>query len=293
MSSQNAATNQNTPLIAVIGPAGLSGSYLLGALRTTDARIRAVVHSDLGAARASAVGAHQVVKAELADPQSIRAALEGADAVYMIPPSLHPNEDDFVITALRAAEDANVKRFVYASVLHPHTPSLRHHMRKAGAEAAIRASSLSWTILQPSMYAQMVFLMFGNGPAGNVLVPFDISLSFSVIDLHDLSAVAVKALTEPGHEFASYELCGSALTMGDMVRIAGRVRGVALEPVRIAPSDFALPPKFAERPSEAADMRAMWEDYDHHGLQGNTNVLEMLLGRAPSSFEDVVRGMVI
>lgn len=280
------------PLTAVIGPAGLSGGYLLGALKSANVRIRAVVHSDAGAERALAAGAHAAVKAELADPQSVRAAIDGVQAIYMIPPSLHPQEDEFAITVVGAAEDAGVKRLVYTSVLHPHTPALRHHMRKARAEAAIRDSSLSWTMLQPSMYAQMVFLMFGNGPAGSVEIPFNTSLAFSVIDLRDLSEVAVKALTEDGHEFASYELCGPSMTMAEMVRTAGHVRGVELEAARIAPSSVQLPPKFAANPSLASDMRAMWEDYDHHGLRGNTKVLEMLLGRAPASFEDVARSMV-
>lgn len=292
MTVTNAQIDRKMPLIAVIGPAGISGGYLLGALKTANVRIRAVAHSEAGAERATAAGAHETVKADLAEPQSVRAAVDGVDAIYMIPPSLHPEEDNFAITVLRAAEDAGVKRFVYTSVLHPHTPALRHHMRKARAEAAIRDSSLSWTMLQPSMYAQMVYLMFGNSPAGPVPVPFDPSGTFSVIDLRELSAVAVEVLTETGHEFASYELCGPSLPMGEMVRIAGRVRGVELEPTRIAPSSVALPPKFADRPSEAADMRAMWEDYDHHGLRGNTKVLEMLLGRPPASFEDVARSMV-
>jgi uncharacterized protein YbjT (DUF2867 family) len=281
-----------TPLVAVIGPGGLSGSYLLNALKAANVRIRAVAHDTAGAERAKVAGADEAVTAELDDPQATRAALEGVDAVYMTPPAMHPHEDDFTFTALKAAEDAGVKRFVYLSVLHPHTPSLRHHLRKARAEAAIRESSLSWTILQPSMFAQMAFLMFGNRPAGQVQVPFSTDVTFSMIDLRDLSEVAVKALTEEGHEFASYELCGPTFTMGDAVRIAGRVRGVELEPVRIAPASAPLPPKFVEPPSKAADMRAMWEEYDVHGLRGNIKVLAMLLGRPPGNFEDVVRSLV-
>ncbi len=288
-SSQNTT---ETPLIAVIGPGGLSGSYLLNALKKADVRIRAVAHHDAGAERAKAAGAHEAVTAELDDPQATRAALEGVDAVYMTPPAMHPHEDDFTLTALRAAEDAGVKRFVFLSVLHPHTPSLRHHLRKARAEAAIRESSLSWTILQPSMFAQMAFLMFGNRPAGQVQVPFSTDTTFSMIDLRELSEVAVKALTQAGHEFASYELCGPTLTMGDAVRIAGSVRGVELEPVRVAPASAPLPPKFTEPASKGADMRAMWEEYDIHGLRGNIKVLEMLIGRPPADFENVARSMV-
>lgn len=31
----------------------------------------------------------------------------------------------------------------------------------------------------------------------------------------------------------------------------------------------------------------MWQDCDRHGLRGNSNVLRMLLGREPASFERV------
>ncbi|WP_329253412.1 hypothetical protein [Streptomyces canus] len=53
--------------------------------------------------------------------------------------------DVFAIRALEAAEHAGARRFVYLFVLHPHTPGLRHHMRKANVEAAVRASELDWT----------------------------------------------------------------------------------------------------------------------------------------------------
>src|ERR1043166_1787868 len=277
---------RRSSIIAVIGATGQSGIPLLNALQSTPARVRAVVHSRLGAERAAKAGADETVQAELADPASITAALEGVEHVYMIPPPFDPDEQSFAITALRAAESRGAARFVYVSVLHPHTPALRHHIRKAGAEAAIRESSLAWTILQPSMYAQQAWALMGNAPPGAVTAPFDTARSFSVIDLIDLSAVAVRVLTEDGHACATYELCGPQHTMDELVGIASRVRGVPLEPRRVAPSDAPIPPRFARSVSAAADVRAMWAEYDHHGFRGNSNVLQMLLARPPTSFED-------
>jgi NAD(P)H dehydrogenase (quinone) len=51
-------------------------------------------------------------------------------------------------------------------------------------------------------------------------------------------------------------------------------------------ADAPLPPGVADSASRASDMRAMWQDYDRHGLRGNSNVLRMLLGREPASFEE-------
>jgi uncharacterized protein YbjT (DUF2867 family) len=281
-----------TDTVAVVGAAGLSGSHVLQALRGGELRVRAVVHGEAGGDRARDGGADEVVIAELAQPDSISAALEGANRVLMIPPALHPDEDGLAINALRAAEQAGVERFVYLSVLHPHTPELRHHMRKAAAEAAVRDSSVSWTILQPSIFAQMVCAMFGARPSGPVQVPFEPSRSFSVVDLADVAEVAAKVLVEPGHQFATYELAGPVQTMTQMVRAIAAARGVELEAVRIAPEQAPLPPQFAERQSSAADMRAMFDHYDRHGLRGNTTVLAAILDRPPTTFAEASRRVI-
>lgn len=286
MSGSQSVRGDEPPLLAVIGAAGLCGRYLLEATQRAPFRVRAVVHGPEGGERVAALGADDVAVADLAEPASVRRALKDADAVFMIPPAFHPDEDVFATRALQAAEQAGARRFVYLSVLHPHTPGLRHHMRKANAEAAVRSSRLDWTILQPSMFAQIVLSTWGRAPAGQVSVPFDVHHEFSMIDLRELAEVAVKVLTEPGHESATYELAGSAITLAEAVRVAGRARGVDLEARTVDWAQAPLPPGAANSPSKASDMRAMWEDYDRHGLRGNSNVLRMLLGREPACFEE-------
>jgi len=73
------------------------------------------------------------------------------------------------------------------------------------------------------------------------------------------------------------------------VAVAGRPggggRGVEVVGGRVDRGAAPVPPPFADRPSASADMRAMWQEYDRHGLRGNSNVLRMLLGREPASFE--------
>jgi len=285
LSESGAIDSEDLPLLAVVGAAGMSGTYLLEALRSAPLRVRAVVHGPAGRERAAASGAGEIAEADLADPGAVRTALKNTELVFMIPPAFHPEEDAFAITALEEAERAGARRFVYLSVLHPHTPALPNHMRKANAEAALRASGLDWTILQPSMFAQIVWAAFGSGPPGHVPVPYDVGKLFSLIDLRDLAEVGVKVLTEQGHDAATYELAGPAITLAEAVRTAGRARGVELEARTVDRADAPVPPPFADRPSASADMRAMWQEYDRHGLRGNSNILRMLLGREPASFE--------
>jgi uncharacterized protein YbjT (DUF2867 family) len=270
----------------VIGAAGLCGTHLLESLRRAPFRVRAVVHGPAGRDRVAALEIGEIVSADLAEPDSVRQALKDADLVMMIPPAFHPEEDIFTIRALQSAEDVGARKFVYLSVLHPHTPGLRHHMRKANAEAAVRASALDWTILQPSMFAQIVLSTWGRAPAGQVSAPFNVDHTFSMIDLRDLAEVGVNVLSEQGHDSATYELAGPPITLADAVRLAGQVRGVSLQARTVDWAQAPLPPGLTDDSSQGSDMRAMWQDYDRHGLRGNSNVLRMLLGREPASFEE-------
>ncbi|MDF9811758.1 hypothetical protein [Streptomyces sp. SPB162] len=136
------------------------------------------------------------------------------------------------------------------------------------------------------MFAQIVLSTWGRAPAGPVEVPFDVDNEFSFIDLRDLGEAAVRVLSEQGHGSAAYELAGPALTFAEAVRLAGRARGVDLEPRTVHWAVAPLPPGVVDSASRASDMRAMWQDYDRHGLRGNSNVLRMLLGREPASFEE-------
>jgi uncharacterized protein YbjT (DUF2867 family) len=137
------------------------------------------------------------------------------------------------------------------------------------------------------MFAQIVLSTWGRAPAaGPVNVPFDVHNKFSFIDLRELAEVGVKVLSEHGHDSATYELAGPTTTPAEALRIAGRARGVELEARTVDWEEAPLPPPVADDPSRGPDMRAMWQDYDRHGLRGNSNVLRMLLGREPASFEE-------
>lgn len=273
--------------IVVVGGSGVSGRMLLGELVRRGADVAAVSQSAAGAERLRAAGVTTVVKADLADRTSLRDVFAGARAVYTIPPGLHQREGEFVINAVRAASAAGVRRFVFHSVLHPNTPVLRNHLRKAAAEVAVRESKLDWTILQPSIYGQVIFGML-NQPGQEVVVPFDPDQPLSVIDLSDLAEVGRRVLTEDGHTWATYELSGSSTTLARMLTSIAALRGDdELRAVRIGPTSAPLPPAAQADPMSAADIISTFAHYDRHGIRGNSAILEMLLGRSATTFEQL------
>jgi NAD(P)H dehydrogenase (quinone) len=269
---------------AIVGATGNTGRRVVGAFARRRLVTRAVVRSEDGAARAGDLGIADAAIADLEDVDALARALDGVRSVHVVPPLFHPHEDELLGNAVRAAERAGVERFVFHSVLHPHTPTLRHHMRKARAEAHIHDSTLSWTILQPAMYAQTV-LVYHAGDAVNV--PYDLASRFAVIDVEDIAEVSAIVAGEDGHDYATYELAGpEVLTMAQLAEQLGAALGRPLQARLIGPQELALPPAWTR--SAIADIMAMWADYDEHGLVGNPQVAAMLLGRAPTSFADAM-----
>ncbi|GAB2967972.1 NmrA family NAD(P)-binding protein [Amycolatopsis acidiphila] len=272
--------------IVVVGASGIAGRHLLRELCTRDVEVVAISHSVEGEAALQTAGV-PVVRAGLDDISALRSAFSGAHAVYAIPPALHPREDELIVNAVRAAAEAGARRFVYHSVLHPCTPTLRNHLRKARAEAAVRESSPAWTILQPSLYAQVVLAMFADAAPGAARVPFDRDAKLAVLDLADLAEVGARVATEDGHEYATYELAGPLTTMAQMVAAVGARRGVRLRAESGSPLAAPLPPAARHHPMAGADMISTFAHYDTHGFPGNPRVLTLLLGREPATFDQV------
>lgn len=136
------------------------------------------------------------------------------------------------------------------------------------------------------MYAQVVIAMFGRG-GPEIPVPFDLQAPLSVVDLAEVAEVGARVLTEEGHDYACYELCGPMTTVAEMVDIVAARRGVELRAVPVLPASAPLPPGSVERPMAAADMISTFAHYDGHGFRDNPTVLRYLLGRAPLDFAGV------
>jgi NAD(P)H dehydrogenase (quinone) len=273
--------------IAVLGAAGRTGRPLVRALKKRGARVLAISR------RAGQPNLFfEQVEARFGDLQSVESleiAFRGANAIHYIPPSLEPRDPEFARNIIAAARRAGVSRVVYHSVLHPYTPEMPHHVRKAGVELQLRHSPLSWTVIQPAMYAQTVFRFF-DVTTGLLTPPFDTTRPFTPIHEEDLAEAAAIIHTTEGHAFATYELAGPELldsnAMGDRLSsVLGRpitTRKVAADPSRLAATLGLDADQVRER-------CLMFDYYDRYGLIGNGKVLRMILGREPADFAEAAR----
>jgi uncharacterized protein YbjT (DUF2867 family) len=262
---------------------------MLKALCERGAKVRAMVRNPAQADALRQEGAVEVVTADLERPETYPAALTGCSAVLHICPPMHPNENGIAKSLIRAMTQTGVERLVYYSVMHPLRRAVRHHAYKLDGEEAVVESRLRYTIVQPIRYMQhldKVWSSVCNRSVHNM--PFNVDVRFSVVDLADLAEACARILTEPGHEYATYELAGpEPLNQREMAAILSRVTGHPIEAQAQPLVDWAEAAR-AKGLSEdkIANAIAMNEHYDAHGFLGNGNVLRWILGRPLTTYAE-------
>jgi NAD(P)H dehydrogenase (quinone) len=294
------ATIGGTAPVAVLGASGKTGRAVSDALLRRGVPVRGLVRRPgrwLGTRGSDAVGAASAsgpqpveVVADLDTGEGLLAAFQGCAAVYLVAPNVHPDEPALIRRALHAAREAGVARVVLHSVLHPYETALPHHMGKAVAEELVRASGLTWTVLQPCAYAQNLTAGLPAAlDAGRLEVPYRIDAPFTLVDLDDVGQVAATVLTDTGHEAASYELCGpDAVTVADVAAEASRVTGRDLVVARTDPDAWPSGPGAGLPEYARRALHAMFVAYDTRGLVGGRRTLPWLLGRPSTPVAAVV-----
>ena len=198
----------------------------------------------------------------------LAAAMAGCDALYVIAPNMHPDEQGYVAAALDAARDTGVCRVVHHSVASPYLPAMPHHLGKARAEDVVRRSGLDWTVLQPGAYLQN---LSWDGP---LRIAYRADAPFGFADLDDVAAVAALVLADDVHVGATYELASVRATVADLAA----EHGTSVEVV--TPEEWAATDGARLEPRVREWLVAMFRHYDAYGLPAGTETMRALLRRA-------------
>lgn len=153
--------------ILVTGASGFVGSHAIPALVDAGHQVIAMVRHDpaadtvmhrLDVSRRPSV---EVRRADVTRPDTLPAALEGADGILhlvAIPRDLDGGASLRLVNTegtrnmVHAAKAAGVRRFVHLGALGvTDDPALHYASSKAKAMAIVRESGLDWTILEPSV----------------------------------------------------------------------------------------------------------------------------------------------
>lgn len=276
-------------MIVVTAAAGFSGQGVVRALKHAGHAVRALAKNPAQAAALQSLGADQVQTGDMRDPTAVRAALSGAQALYFICPRFAEDEPAIGALWIREAEAARLPRFVYHGVAHPYIADMPHHWDKLTVQLALERSSLPFTVLQPTNYMRNVTWAWNRLVEDGVYrLPYSADAPLTWVDAGDVAAVAARVLTEPGHDCGVYELCGTdgALTRRQLCTLLSERLGRPIRAEEAAWDDWQHLPRYRGwTPGQMARLKAMFDYYGRHGFRaGNTRVLAMLLGRAPTGY---------
>ncbi|MFD5389349.1 NAD(P)H-binding protein [Streptomyces sp. NPDC127074] len=195
-------------MIVVTGATGNVGRPLVEALAAVGEQVTAVSRRPDGTELPEGVRHH---RADLADPGSLRPALEGADALFLLFAGELLAGTAQTGALLDVARSADVRRVVLLSSQAAGTrPDAVSHAAMRAFEDTVRPSGLDWTILRPGGFASNAFAWAESVRKERMIAAPFADVGLPVVDPADIAEVAAAALREPGHAGRTYELTGPA-----------------------------------------------------------------------------------
>lgn len=210
--------------LLITGATGSVGTQLVKKLANMNVSFRALVRNNTQGDLMSNLPQAEIVVGDLSGHDSLVQALQGIEKAFLLTDSSE-NAEELQLNFVNAAHKVSVKHIVKLSQLAADENSnvrfLRYH---AVVENRIKELGMDYTFLRANLFMQG-FLAFGNsikyedkfyGSLGNATV--------SAVDIRDIAAVTMKALTETGHENKIYNITGQeSITHFQMAEIFSRV----------------------------------------------------------------------
>lgn len=227
---------------------------------------------------------------DMRDVVAVRQAMAGCERVYHICPAGTPGEVEIGEAVIAAAQESPIALFGYHSVIAPHIEEIPSHWAKMQVQMALMRAGLPFSVVQPALtMADLMFDPVAIRGAGELALPFAPDTPLPWVDIEDVGAAVAALMTKPGQQGGTYELCGTGqpLTPRDMAKHMTAAFGVAVEASVCSFDAFVERlPRDGIDAGQAASFRALADYLGRTGLRaGNPNVLTLLLGRQPTTFE--------
>ncbi|KAF7558273.1 hypothetical protein G7Z17_g111 [Cylindrodendrum hubeiense] len=257
-------------LILVFAAAGKQSNSLIPPLSKAFTNLRLVVQSESSKVKLQAqYPSAEVVRADQGDPKAVRELFRGVVAAYYVGPSMHHQETQNGYYAVDAAvaeqKEGNFKHFIpsYAGLL----------------------------IMTASAWLQKDHPILS--------LPYNHNIPNSHIFLDDLAEATIKIIKEREQHFHSeYPLSSTfPIAYKDLVPAAEKALQKKIE-IRKAPFEETVKKlvqgQFKDNYNagnlDVAERLVLW--YERYGLNGSPNILEWLLNRKATTFEEWVEQRV-
>jgi uncharacterized protein YbjT (DUF2867 family) len=238
-------------MLLVVGSTGMVGSEICSLLAAKGMPFRAMVRETSDPAkveRLKGLGA-KIVKGNLCDPNSLKAACQGADAVICtvsaMPFCYQPGANDIqsvdfegVNNLIDAAKATGVKQFIYTSFSGNLDRDFPLRNAKRAVEKHLKESGLVYTILRPSMFMEVWLSPAVGFDAANAKATIYGSGDQPIawIAIKDVAQFAVGSLTNTSARNAVLELGGPQnLSPHQVIKLFEAAKGKSFEVTYVPP----------------------------------------------------------
>ena len=272
-------------MILVTAATGQLGRHVVDGLRAVGAEFVA------GARDTSADLGVPTRELDYDRPDTIAAALDGADTVLLISGNEVGRRVPQHTAVVEAAAKAGVQHIVYTSAPHADATPLVLAPEHKATEEAILASGVPYTFLRNGWYHENYLDLIATAAETGEIVGAAGDGRVASAARKDFADAAVAVLTGTGHENRTYELTGD--TAWTFAELADEIAAVAGRPVtyRNLTSEGLREHLVAQgTPAEAAGFVAALEANIAAGLLGHTpGDLRTLLGRPTTPVSETIR----
>ena len=283
---------KNTKIL-VTAATGKTGSFVVKQLIEKGFPVRALVHRrDEKSGQLASLGA-EVVVGDFLDLQSLRTAMTGIKRAYFCyPPAdrLLEATANFTFVAKEMALESVVNMSqINAREGHPSPLSRQHWL----AERVLDWAGVGVTHIRPTLFAEMAQMLNAQFIAAErkLYLPHG-DKKHAPVTTEDIARVVVGILINPeSHLGKTYSVTGQkAMSQSEIAEIIGNVLGKPVEYVDIPLEHWQKSAADAGHPAFVIEhLSRVAEDYQKGLLDGVTDVVFRVGGRAPQSFEDYVR----
>jgi uncharacterized protein YbjT (DUF2867 family) len=252
--------------ILIIGSTGQLGSRILSRFHAAGVKPRALVRTGASATLVEQLAS--VYVGDLLRPETLGPAFDSAECVFVLGQPT-PEMETLERNAIEAARAAGVERIVYLSNFTARIGSeLRPNHIHGAHEQLVASLGVEWTVLGPTRYMTNFPFDWASVVDDGVLPETGGSGVMTCIDPEDVAEIAVKVLTEDGHDRRIYRLTSAdAFTAEELASLLSSVIGRDVSVV--------------DGPPEAGyfSLVAAGEYY-------NTDTAAQLLGRPPRTYRE-------
>ncbi|WP_191094064.1 nuclear transport factor 2 family protein [Nocardia colli] len=262
--------------ILVTGGTGTTGSRIAAGLVAEGAEVRIASRNPQG---------DNHIRFDWHDPETYGPALNGVDAIYLVPPIGATDPASIVEPFLAQAVQAGVRRVVLlgSSAVSAEAPGL------GKLYGAVRGAVPEWAVLRPSWFMQNFVgghpVAAGIRAAGEIVTATgDGRVAF--VDAEDIAAVAVRALLDPVPHNTEHVITGpEALSYAQAAVIIAEETGRVVRHESVGVAEFADLVRESGVPADYAAFLAGLDDDIRRGAEDRvTSVVPDVTGRDAGSF---------